>query len=132
MLRARPSTPLGAAGTGLAASTLALTSLVVATPAVATPPRPAAAAAKAGTSGTIVFVKHHNVWIARGDGSHAHRITKNGTATRPYRSPSESDRGVIAAARGSLIVRMNQHGKVLNRINPPRLYNSAGDPWTAP
>lgn len=81
-----------------------------------------------GTSGSIVFVKNHNVWIARGNGSHAHAVTKTGTRTSPYHSPSESNAGVIAAAHGPFIVRMTQRGKILNRINPPRLYNTAGEP----
>lgn len=81
-----------------------------------------------GTSGSIVYVKANNVWIARGDGSHPRRVTRDGTHNRPYHSPSESDAGVIAAAHGSLIVRMTQRGRVLNRIDPPTLWNSAGEP----
>ena len=88
-----------------------------------------ASSAHAATNlGSIVYIKNHNVWIARGDGTGAHRVTSNGTAGNPYRSPSEANSGVIAAARGSSIVRMTQHGRVLNTINPPRLTNSAGEP----
>jgi hypothetical protein len=78
--------------------------------------------------GTIVFVKKGNVWIARGDGSGARKVTRNGTKGHPYRSPSESDAGVIAASKGTKIVRMTQHGHVLNRIDPPTLHNSVGGP----
>ncbi|WP_375482692.1 hypothetical protein [uncultured Jatrophihabitans sp.] len=108
-----------------AAALLATATGVTTVPASAAPARPAAAA---GTSGTIVFVKNYNVWIAAGNGSHARAVTRGGTRTSPFHSPSESDAGVIAAARGSLIVRMTQRGKVLNTINPPRLWNSAGEP----
>ncbi|WP_375430576.1 hypothetical protein [uncultured Friedmanniella sp.] len=79
------------------------------------------------TSGSIVFIKGRNVWIALGDGSHARKITKDGTKAHAYHSPSESDRGTIVVARGSKIIRMSQRGKVLNTINPPRLFNSAGE-----
>lgn len=114
---------------GLAVAAIALTVLApsagAATPAPLTPAAPYRAA---GTTGTIVFIKDRDVWIARGDGSGARRLTRDGTGKRPYRSPSEADDGIIAAARGTEIVRMNQAGKVLNRIDPPRLTNSAGQP----
>ncbi|WP_375423958.1 hypothetical protein [uncultured Friedmanniella sp.] len=84
-------------------------------------------ARKAGVSGSIVFIKGHNVWIARGDGSHARQVTKNGARAHAYHSPSESDHGVIAVARGPLIIRMTQRGRVLDTINPPRLINTAGE-----
>lgn len=55
-------------------------------------------------------------------------MTKDGTKAHPYRSPSESDAGIIAASKGTKIVRMTQRGHVLNRIDPPTLHNSAGAP----
>jgi hypothetical protein len=88
---------------------------------------PTAVAATAGTSGSIVYIKAANLFIARGDGTHARRLTSDGTRDRPYHSPSESNAGIIAAAHGSFIVRLNQHGRVLNRINPPALRNTAGE-----
>ncbi|GAB2480852.1 TolB-like translocation protein [Jatrophihabitans fulvus] len=111
----------------LALASLAATALgAVTLPAAsATPVR--TTAATRGTSGTIVFVRAHNIWVAKGDGTHAHAVTRSGTAARPYHSPSESDTGIIAAARGTVIVRMTQRGKVLNVIDPPALRNSAGE-----
>jgi hypothetical protein len=86
-----------------------------------------AVAAARGTSGSIVFVKGYNLYVARGDGSHIRRVTRDGTKDSTYHSPSESDSGIIAAARGPLIVRMTQSGKVLNTINPRPLVNTAGE-----
>lgn len=101
--------------------------VVSAAPGAAAVPAVAAKASKASL-GTIVFLKKYNVWIARGDGAKARRVTKNGTKAHPYRSPSESDTGIIAVSKGTKIVRMTQRGHVLNRINPPTLYNSVGAP----
>lgn len=50
-------------------------------------------------SGTVVYVRDHNVWAARMDGGEARRITTDGTAALPWRHPAVSDTGVIAAAR---------------------------------
>ena len=93
----------------------------------ATPARQEAPSSTTGTSGSIVYVKSANLFIARGDGTHARRLTTDGTTDRPYSSPSESDAGVIAAARGSRIVRMTQTGQLLNTIDPPALRNTAGE-----
>jgi hypothetical protein len=120
---ARPSTLFRAAGAALAVTAISLTTLTHPLPAAATP----APAVATGTSGTIVFIKAYNVYVARGDGSGARRITTNGTKEVAYHSPSESDAGVIAAARGSLIVRMSQTGKVLSTLDPPALKNTAGE-----
>jgi hypothetical protein len=109
-----------------ALATVAVTAALSTAPAGARPTT--AARSAAGTSGTLVYIKASNVWIARGDGSHARRVTRNGTHDQPYHSPSESDGGMIAVARGSVIVRMTQRGRVLNTIHPPALTNSAGEP----
>ena len=100
------------AAAGLAAGTLTVTPAQAATP----------------NLGTIVYIKNANVWIARGNGTGAHAVTRSGTKANPYRSPSEANGGMIAAARGSKIIRMTQHGRVLNTIDPPTLHNSAGEP----
>jgi hypothetical protein len=76
--------------------------------------------------GTLVFIKNHDIWMARGDGSGQVRITKDGTATEPYASPTMSDNGTIAAVRWPRIVRLDRTGKVLNRITTPRLPTSTG------
>lgn len=82
--------------------------------------------AQAAGSGTIVFIKNHNIWLAKGDGSSQRPVTKNGTYADPYRSPSMSDGGVIAASHGTQIHRMTQAGKLLNTMDPPALKNTLG------
>jgi WD40 repeat protein len=90
-------------------------------------------AARAATGpGTIVFVKDHNVWIARGDGSSQTQVTKDGDATTPYVSPSQSVTGVIAAGHGPHIYVMRQNGTVLNRMDPPPLTDEASHPLDGP
>ncbi len=76
--------------------------------------------------GTLVFVKDHNVWMARGDGSGQVRITSDGTATSRYTSPTMSDAGTIAAVDGPQIVLMAKNGSVMRRITPPALPTSTG------
>ncbi|GAA2239335.1 hypothetical protein GCM10010401_09710 [Rarobacter faecitabidus] len=72
---------------------------------------PAATAATA--PGTIVYIKNHDVWMAKGDGTGQVRVTTNGSITR-YASPSMSDNGVITALRGRNIVRLKTDGTVLS------------------
>lgn len=76
--------------------------------------------------GSIVYLKNNNVWIANGDGTGSRAVTRDGTKSNPYYSPSESDTGVVVAAHSLDIVRMTQGGRVLNTIDPPALRNSAG------
>ncbi|HMT04789.1 MAG: hypothetical protein KDB48_09530 [Solirubrobacterales bacterium] len=83
----------------------------------------AAGPASAGT-GSIVYVKDHNVWLANSDGSGQYQVTMNGTADSPWRTPSQADDGTIAASHNDQIVRMKQNGTVLNAINPPPLKNT--------
>lgn len=76
------------------------------------------------STGSIVYIKDHNVWLAKSDGSGQYQVTRNGTADSPWRSPSQADDGTIAASHYDQIVRMKQNGTVLNAINPPPLENS--------
>jgi hypothetical protein len=102
---------------GLGASLVTLTAPGAhAAPAAAVPP-----------PGSIVYLKNHNVWIVRGDGTGARAVTTDGTAGSPYYSPSEADDGTIAAAKIGEIVRMTQQGRVLNVIDPPPLRLSSGE-----
>lgn len=99
------------------------------TAAVATALTAACLAAPAGAgaqSGSIAYVKDHDVWIANPDGSSPHRVTDDGTASWPYRSPSQADDGTIAAAHGTDIVRLRQNGQELSRFDPPDTTDSAG------
>ncbi|TIC83561.1 hypothetical protein E8D34_15645 [Nocardioides sp. GY 10113] len=93
----------------------------------AAPTGPAARAAATG-GGSIVFIRKHDIWLVRGNGTGLHRVTRDGTASNPYRSPSMSDAGIIAAARGTYVVRMRQNGAVLNRFDPPALTDSVSHP----
>ncbi|HTW16021.1 MAG TPA: hypothetical protein VMF51_12880 [Nocardioides sp.] len=110
-----------------AALTLSLAGPVGAAP----PPTPAGdpqARAAATAGGTIAFIRGYDVWLARGNGSSQYRVTSDGTAARPYRSPSMSDTGVLAVGHGKDIVRMTQNGTVLNRIDPPPLVGPPDTP----
>jgi len=96
-------TSLGLAFTGLVATGATLA------PASASPATPAAA------PGTLVFIKNHDVWMAKGDGSGQVRITKDGTAADKYSQPSMPRAGVIAAIKGkSQIVQVRTDGAVLS------------------
>jgi hypothetical protein len=77
---------------------------------------------------SIAYVKDHNLWVARPDGSQAHPVTRDGTAAVAYRSPSMDDHGVIVAGHGDEIVRMRQDGAVLSHFDPPPARDSTGDP----
>ena len=89
--------------------------------------------ARAATGpGTIAFIRAHNVWLARGDGTGAYQVTFDGDQTTPYLSPSQSDTGVIAAGHGPHVVVMSQNGTVLNRMDPPPLENSVSHPLDGP
>lgn len=83
-----------------------------------------AAGTASAAAGSIVYIKDHDVWVANANGSGQYRVTKNGTASSPWRSPSQADDGTIAASHNDQIVRLKQNGTVLNSINPPPLKNS--------
>ncbi|WGY01034.1 hypothetical protein QI633_21145 [Nocardioides sp. QY071] len=78
----------------------------------------------AASAGTLVYVKDHNVWISRPDGSGQRQVTADGTASWPYFSPSMADDGTIAAGHDGQIVRMRQGGTPLNRFTPRALKGS--------
>lgn len=105
----------------------ALTALAVAAPllAVVALSEEAAATPPAGP-GTIVYLKGFDVYVAQPDGSGERRLTTDGTAALPYTSPSGADNGLVAVARGPEIIRMDQWGTVLNKIDPPDLTDTAG------
>jgi hypothetical protein len=84
------------------------------------------ATAVPSASGTIVYLKDHDVHVARPDGTGERRLTSDGTAARPWRTPSSADDGTVIAARGTTIVRMDQWGTILNVIDPPDVWDSAG------
>ncbi|WP_215812543.1 hypothetical protein [Pimelobacter sp. 30-1] len=112
-----------------ASALLALPLLAVAAPLPAAPAAAAAAGAAAPASlGTIVYLKGHDVYVARPDGSGERRLTTNGTSANPWRSPSSADNGIVVAARGSVVYRMDQWGTVLSSFDPPDLRDSSKQP----
>ncbi len=111
----------------LASLALALTGLVAAGGALA-PAATATTPAATVAPGTILYIKSHNIWMARGDGSGQVQVTKNGTAADPYSSPTQADDGTIVAAKSYLIVRLDRDGKQLGWFTPPTLTSSAGAP----
>jgi WD40-like Beta Propeller Repeat len=66
---------------------------------------------------SLVFVKKGNVWASRADGSHAHRITRDGTRRLPYVHPTQANNGTIVALRGTDMFRYTRGGR---RIGKPR------------
>lgn len=92
-------------------------------------PMHAAAPAEAATpAGAIVFIKNHNVWIARGDGSGQVAVTSGGKASSPYRTPTRSDDGTFVAAKGAEIVRLDRDGKLIKKFSAPTLTSSVNYP----
>lgn len=90
------------------------------------------AARIAATPGSIVFIRDHNVWLSRPDGSNAHQVTRDGVADRPYQSPSQSDTGVIAVGLGNEILLLQQNGTVMNRMDPGPLISGVSHPIDGP
>ncbi|GAA5152093.1 hypothetical protein GCM10023340_31840 [Nocardioides marinquilinus] len=94
----------------------------------ATAPSPAAAApAAASPSGSVVFVRNYNVWIARADGTVQRPLTSDGSFGNQWLSPSQADDGTVVAAHDERIVVMNPAGRVLRRLDPPALTSSVGE-----
>ena len=71
--------------------------------------------ASAQAAGSLVYVKAGNVWTARANGSHAHRVTRNGTRRLPYDHPTQSDSGTIVALRGTDMYRFTHRGRRIGR-----------------
>ncbi len=82
----------------------------------------------AAQADSIAYVKGHDVWLANPDGSGQYQVTLDGTADRPYGSPSQADDGTIVARRGTDIVRLRQNGELLSSFDPPDTTDSAGQP----
>ena len=77
----------------------------------------AVAAPGAASAESLVYVKGGNVWVARPDGSHAHRVTRDGTRRLPYVHPTQADNGTIVALRATDIHRFTPRGR---RVGRPR------------
>jgi WD40-like Beta Propeller Repeat len=94
---------------------VALVAAIVAAAASVAEAASSAPARRAAVSGSIVFTKGGNVWTAAPDGSRQRRVTKNGTASNPYSSPTQANNGTIVALRDSKIYRLNRRGRALRR-----------------
>jgi hypothetical protein len=81
---------------------------------------------------SIVFIKDANVWLAKGDGTGLHQVTRDGTGQQPYRVPVQSDDGTIVTSHLDEIVRMRQNGDVIGTLDPEPLVNSVGHPVDGP
>ena len=74
----------------------------------------------AAQASTLVYTDGGDVWAADMDDGSVHRVTTDGSAANPYRSPSQADDGTIVAVRGradeARLYRFDQGG---NRLNTP-------------
>jgi hypothetical protein len=60
---------------------------------------------------SVTYIKDNNVWITNSEGTYHRQITTNGTANAPYRTPTQTDSGVIyAAGPQRFFYRFNQDG----------------------
>jgi hypothetical protein len=100
---------------------------------------PASAAAAAG--GSIVYSKSGNIYRAHGDGSHATRLTHDGTRSHPYTHPTQADDGTIVAVRNdTTLYRFTRTGKHLGKAhkvatgltNPRSLHDLIFSPAVSP
>ncbi|MBN9612009.1 MAG: hypothetical protein J0H64_00820 [Actinobacteria bacterium] len=106
----------------------AAVALGIAATALAAPVIGSAPAAHAATGGgSIVYIKNYNVWITDGDGTVHKQIVGGGTKANPWRSPTQSDAGVVVAHRAGVVYRMNQRGQLFNAFVPPKLFDSIGN-----
>lgn len=76
---------------------------------------------------SIVYLKAGNVWLAEGDGSGEHQVTRDGGATA-YASPTQADDGTIAVGFGPAIRLLKQNGTVIREFDAPTLTSSASSP----
>ena len=71
---------------------------------------------------TLTYIRDGNVWLANPDGTGQYQVTLDGSPSDPYFSPSQTDDGVVMAARGSgsraRLHRMRQNGERLNEPIP--------------
>jgi hypothetical protein len=86
----------------------------------------------AGKPGSIVFVRDHDVWLSRPDGTDLHRVTHDGSAATPYQSPSQSDTGLIAVGHGPEIKLLQQNGELVRRMDPGPLTSGVSHPLDGP
>jgi hypothetical protein len=69
----------------------------------------------AARADSITHLRDGDIWVAEPDGSAARAVTTGGG----YGSPSQSDSGVIAAAKGDQVVLLDRRGARLAAFDPP-------------
>ena len=76
--------------------------------------------AATANAASLTFIKGNNVWIANADGTGAVQVTRDGTADKPYSSPTmRDDDGVIAAVKGGFSVSLlRQNGEEIRNFFP--------------
>ena len=96
----------------------------------------AATQAAPAAADSLVFIKDHDVWLSSPDGSGQYRVTTDGTATNPYRSPSQTDDGVIVTMRdkpnGAPLLMLRQNGESIGSIPVGAVQAGPMDPHVAP
>ena len=95
-------------------------------------PQVADRAVTSGKPGSIVFIRQHDAWLSAPDGSRLHRLTRDGTAGKPYQSPSQSDTGIIAVGHGNEIKVLRQDGSLVRKLDPGPLTSGVGHPLDGP
>jgi hypothetical protein len=71
----------------------------------------ALAAAGPAAADSIVYAKRGNLYLTSPDGSTGYQLTFDGG----YSSPSQADNGIIGALRYDKLVRLDRHGRMLNK-----------------
>lgn len=67
---------------------------------------------------SLTYIKDHDVWISNPDGSGAVQVTRDGTASEPYNSPTMSKDGTIAAVKGFFVHILRQNGEQIRKFVP--------------
>jgi WD40 repeat protein len=70
-----------------------------------------AIAAAPASADSIVYAKQGNLYLTSPDGSKGYQLTFDGG----YSSPSQADNGTIGALRYDKLVRLDRHGRMLNK-----------------
>ena len=91
----------------------------------------ALAGAASAQAASLTFIKDHDVWISNPDGSGAVRVTRDGTAKEPYRSPTRNAAGTIAALKGFHVHLLRADGRRIRRFLPGALRDGMGAQTTA-
>lgn len=76
----------------------------------------AAAPAQAALTGSIVYIKDHNVWLMSPDGATKRQLTTDGSAASAYVNPTQSDDGTIFVIKDSQLRHVD---RTTGTVGPP-------------